>query len=216
MTEKPEPLLEAKIASLLGNLKEPKTITAEYVITTPMFIGDANQDATRISAASVKGALRFWWRAYKWSDVLSNNQGNEANALTELHHLEAELFGSSSYTTEHKYKGKTHPPLGKGKFSLRVEPAIDLQQLSKSTLNQGTRENPYRLQRNSWITYLLGLGLYMNEYTRPALKPNQVFNVVCAYEDPEVEKELEKVLILWGVLGGLGSRSRKGLGSVSI
>lgn len=39
--------------------KEPLQIQARYRIVTPMFIGDANQDATDISPTAVKGALRF-------------------------------------------------------------------------------------------------------------------------------------------------------------
>lgn len=44
----------------------PSKITATYRIVTPMFVGDANQQATEISPQSVKGALRFWWRALNW------------------------------------------------------------------------------------------------------------------------------------------------------
>ncbi len=44
----------------------PEKITARYRITTPMFIGDAAQQASGISPAAVKGALRFWWRALNW------------------------------------------------------------------------------------------------------------------------------------------------------
>lgn len=39
----------------------PDKIIACYRIVTPMFIGDAKQEATAISPQSVKGALRFWW-----------------------------------------------------------------------------------------------------------------------------------------------------------
>ncbi len=38
-------------------------ITATYRVVTPMFIGDADQKATSLRPPSIKGALRFWWRA---------------------------------------------------------------------------------------------------------------------------------------------------------
>lgn len=46
----------------------PNKITASYRIVTPMFIGDAKQEASGISPTSVKGALRFWWRALNWGE----------------------------------------------------------------------------------------------------------------------------------------------------
>jgi hypothetical protein len=43
-----------------------KTLQATYRIVTPMFIGDAEQKATDLRPPSIKGALRFWWRALNW------------------------------------------------------------------------------------------------------------------------------------------------------
>ena len=39
-------------------------IHANYSITTPLFLGGADQEPTDgIRPPAVKGALRFWWRA---------------------------------------------------------------------------------------------------------------------------------------------------------
>ncbi|MGH8498283.1 MAG: type III-B CRISPR module RAMP protein Cmr1, partial [Methylococcales bacterium] len=65
-------------------------ITATYRIVTPMFIGNADQTTDdRIRPPSVKGALRFWWRALNWGRFRSA----DADALRELHKEEARLFG---------------------------------------------------------------------------------------------------------------------------
>jgi CRISPR-associated protein Cmr1 len=41
-------------------------VTARFQIVTPMFLGGAGQKAEGIRPPSVKGALRFWWRALNW------------------------------------------------------------------------------------------------------------------------------------------------------
>ncbi|MFZ1105749.1 MAG: type III-B CRISPR module RAMP protein Cmr1 [Hyphomicrobiaceae bacterium] len=39
-------------------------IEAEFEIVTPMFLGGADpKGSAELRAASIKGALRFWWRA---------------------------------------------------------------------------------------------------------------------------------------------------------
>jgi CRISPR-associated protein Cmr1 len=76
----------------------PKTITAHYKITTPMFLGGEEQqaDARQFRNASFKGALRFWWRALNWGRVLQAAAGDRAQALKNLHAEEGRLFGLAS------------------------------------------------------------------------------------------------------------------------
>ena len=47
---------------------EKNLIRATYRITTPMFCGEANQQA-EFRLPSFKGVLRFWWRAIKWTRI---------------------------------------------------------------------------------------------------------------------------------------------------
>ncbi|MDP8079316.1 type III-B CRISPR module RAMP protein Cmr1 [Phocoenobacter skyensis] len=91
--------------NISGNIKGnlPTTLTATYKIITPMFIGDAEQNASWISPMSFKGALRFWWRALAWGRVRSKPEYNSDElALKQLHHEEAELFGSSADNLDKK------------------------------------------------------------------------------------------------------------------
>ena len=62
-----------------------KKIEAEFTIVTPMFIGDANQEADDVRPPSLKGALRFWWRALNWGRMLADERGDTAKALCSLH-----------------------------------------------------------------------------------------------------------------------------------
>ncbi|MCK4492953.1 MAG: type III-B CRISPR module RAMP protein Cmr1 [Methylococcales bacterium] len=97
----------------------PKKIIATYKIVTPMFIGDAEKNASDIRPSSVKGALRFWWRALNWGKYLENEKGDEVEALKALHEQEGILFGGLPEIIKEK-DNKNKIKGGQGKFLLRV------------------------------------------------------------------------------------------------
>ncbi|NKB77109.1 MAG: type III-B CRISPR module RAMP protein Cmr1 [Gammaproteobacteria bacterium] len=169
-------------------------IEATYQITTPMFIGDAMQEASGISPASVKGALRFWWRALHWGWVRNGKQ-DDAGAFKELHVAESQLFGSAAD------KG-----VGQGQFLLRV--AVEKSQRGKP-LNSGTG-----------MQYLAGIGLFhfRDGFTRDSIQSGKfTIHIVLKPSITLVQKkQLLDALKAFGLLGGLGARARRGLGSVSI
>jgi|GEM_PF-408797 len=195
----------------------PETVTATYRIVTPMFIGDAEQNASGITAASVKGALRFWWRALNWGRIRNGTQYDHI-ALKTLHEEEEKLFGSIGKTN-----GKEEQKGGQGQFILRVEQPENLDNLilDSSKLNN---HDVYKLENSKWHSYLLGLGLM--KYDRDKKKNFYIkyrsaiassdFTIKLCCKNKETVEAIKPVLILWGMLGGLGSRNRRGLGSVSI
>lgn len=74
-----------------------KEIKFECEVITPMFLGGADGRTAELRPPSIKGAMRFWWRAVKgYSDI------------NKLRKEEAEIFGSS----DENY--------GKSKFSIKV------------------------------------------------------------------------------------------------
>ncbi len=179
--------------------KEPHTIRATYRIVTPMFIGDAEQKASSISPASVKGALRFWWRALRWGQLRAHIQSDTA-ALQRLHREEAELFGTAVDTSDEKKKS------GAAKFTLRAT----------FSGKPASLPNPA-----PGIQYLLCQGLYKHGhgYLRPALKAGEKLEIVLIASPTttkEQQQQLVQTLMALGVLGGLGSRARKGFGSLAI
>ena len=184
-------------------------ITANYRIVTPMFIGDAEQNASGISPSSIKGSLRFWWRALNWNRYLNQAQGDENQALHLLHQHEATLFGSTAE--------KDNPNSGQGAFILRVTPQ-NLKILSAADLDN---HPDYNLKTSQWHSYFLGLGLMEyqakkgNFYQRSAIVSG-TFTLQLFCRTAEHSEELKQLLLLWGLFGGLGSRSRKGFGSISI
>jgi len=176
-----------------------KKIEAEFTIVTPMFIGDANQKAYDVRPPSLKGALRFWWRALNWGRVLTDENGDTAKALSALHNREAELFGLAA-------SDKTG---GQGVFLLTLKQAV-------KAADQGFQN------MSGAQLYLLGQGLGSfkdgNHTTRSALisgtfSASLLFRPGARDED---HHSVAEALFAFGLLGGLGSRARHGMGSVSL
>jgi len=193
------------------NFKEPHVIRAIYRIVTPMFIGDAQQKASGISPASVKGALRFWWRALNWSTVYRQAGESETAALKLLHEQESELFGTSGKDDADELPGLPRSKKGAARFTLRVE----------SSAKEAALSTP-----KAGIQYLLGQGLFRGGYLRSAIGEGEtllvslIINPISSRRPKELHdkqtKQLSEALVVMGLLGGLGSRARKGFGSIAI
>ena len=176
-----------------------KKIEAEFTIVTPMFIGDANQMAHDVRPPSLKGALRFWWRALNWGRMLVAEKGDMAKALVSLHNREAKLFGLAA-------NDKTG---GQGVFLI--------------TLKQAVKDADQGFQNMSGAQlYLLGQGLGSfrdgNHTTRSALISG-TFSASLLFRpgtNDEDQHSVAETLFAFGLLGGLGSRARHGMGSVSL
>jgi CRISPR-associated protein Cmr1 len=99
-----------------GYLAEQIVISAMHTITftceiiTPMFLSGADGSTPELRPSSIKGALRFWWRAMH--GYLS---------ITELHSKESDLFGGGGKnaiksgiivkTSHPKYDGNYQAPM---------------------------------------------------------------------------------------------------------
>ena len=183
--------------------KEPHIIRATYRIVTPMFIGDAEQKASGISPASVKGALRFWWRALMWGRIRAEIPSDTA-ALQRLHREESALFGTSADNGS------------AAKFTLRVD----------ATTVSITRATDWPSGGNDPSGYL-GLGLWQSgshdrgnfQPHREYIREGQAFGVtISAVTDlsDALIQQLRDALTAWGLFGGLGSRARRAFGSIAI
>src|SRR5262245_51634695 len=77
-------------------------ITATFEIVTPMFMGGADpKRSCELRVPSIKGALRFRWRALAWSRF--------EGQLKDIHKEEARLFGSAT--------------VGRSSFSVALRPS---------------------------------------------------------------------------------------------
>ena len=177
-------------------LKTPTELVAHYKIITPMFLGGEDQrtDQTQFRNASFKGALRFWWRALNWGAALKDAKNQEASALSLLHEREGNIFGLASDGENSKQSCV--------KINSELRGAI----VGRATLPNHT--------------YLLGMGLYnykdgmLRDYLQGGnLTIRLIFKPKTKEEDIA---SVQQAAIALGLFGGLGSRSRKGFGSLAL
>ena len=174
-----------------------RKIEARYVITTPMYLGGhaSNVASERMREASFKGALRFWWRALMWNEAWQKEHGNEDRALSLLRQWEGQLFGVAAE------KGKDSRA---SMFRLRC-----------SIHNHEEEKTPDTLEGAGW-QYLKGQGL---DRRMAAFAPETKITAVLLLHPQIATKQVDqllKALVALGLFGGIGARSRRGVGSVAI
>lgn len=172
-----------------------------------MFLGGANPNGeAELRPASIKGALRFWWRALMWGRGIQN--------VEELHKQEAALFGSSD--------------TGQSRVWLSVE-SENLPQIIPigSVLNaQGSGAVSGKDDAVGDGARYFGYGLESTkkntkagQLTRPCFAVPFEFTVSVSFAKQTSGEEIRAVadaLKLLGLCGGLGSRSRRGYGSLTL
>lgn len=174
-------------------------VCANFKITTPMFLGGAdNKRTAELKPTSIKGALRFWFRAINYGRYKS---------YKEVKKVEDELFGST---------------ISQGKVILK----LDSQQIEPE-INEINRKKLFKFG----ISYL-GYGLDYERKTikgekgktkkvyRPYLKPGRIFTLQILinpkYKNKVDYKDIIEPIKALGLFGGLGSRNRRGFGSVTL
>lgn len=176
----------------------PESLEATYRIVTPMFIGGGDQTPTDgIRPPSFKGALRFWWRALNWQRYRHATTCDES-ALILLHDEEARLFGIAA----------GDQGAGQGRFLLRIS------QQPKQRIESAWPQN------NTGSGYL-GYGLMeTNEAPhRQGIQEEQGFSVQLTFKPGTQQADIEAIrqaLQALGLFGGLGSRARRGFGSLTV
>lgn len=178
-----------------------KKITFEIETITPMFLSGADQSKAELRAASIKGLLRFWWRALQ-----------AESDLDELRKKEARIFGSSD------------EKLGGGSsFSIRVITHGDLKPtkdkfLSNPQYQVQVEDKTYKINILEYLAY--GTYEYVkkqgNVFTREHYPAKTKFDIVVNFADETWKNEVLKTFYVWCIFGGIGSRSRNGFGSINI
>jgi len=173
------------------------TLTATYRIVTPLFLGDADRKATAIRPPSVKGALRFWWRALNWGRFREG--ADDAAALKNLHEAEADLFGAAAEEKNEKR--------GQSRFFIEIEP--------------GKYAGETGWPRNQTPSGYMGLGLFSmkGHQQRESFREEQDFTITLRFRsetDDGCQRQIQDALIALSLFGGLGSRARRGFGSLAL
>ncbi|HLI49726.1 MAG TPA: type III-B CRISPR module RAMP protein Cmr1 [Chthonomonas sp.] len=163
-----------------------ESLTLSLKLITPMFGGGYKagevDDVCRIRAATVRGHLRFWWRALYGAEYTTSN---------ELFKAEKARWGS------------TEKPAA---ISLKV---VVTSNGKSKTYSQWTRNN-------SALTYFLF----------PFQKNNQRPQEGEGYADiaftltldflTKYQDEVERTLKAWIAFGGIGARTRRGCGALTV
>ncbi|MGC8771094.1 MAG: type III-B CRISPR module RAMP protein Cmr1 [Brevinematia bacterium] len=84
--------------------KNVEKLEFECEIITPMFLSGANQSECELRPASIKGALRFWWRAL---------YGINYSDIGKLKEAELDLFGSTDKKSKLKIQILQNPQFNK-------------------------------------------------------------------------------------------------------
>lgn len=189
----------------------PVIVTAEFRIVTPMFIGGADQSPSDgIRPPSIKGALRFWWRALNWGRFRQPAGTTDESALKALHAKEARLFGLAAKTVDKEQIG------GQGLFLMEIakQPSINTTSIIADwpTNNTGAGYMAYGILASN------GGNSGIPQPHRQGIKEFQDFTVRLCFRPGITQDDKDSILAAlnaWSLFGGLGSRSRRGMGSVT-
>ncbi len=166
-----------------------KTITFTCETITPMFLSGADGSTPELRPPSIKGALRFWWRAM-----------NGHLSLEELKRKESEIFGGTDGDSG-----------GRSKVII-FHPKITREQDVKISTTPHHREE-YCNQNNQNCNYRGGR--CMKAIPRDA--KFYEFELKLRFDENTIkESEFDKLVKATFLLGGFGKRARRGFGSVKI
>ncbi|QTL97486.1 type III-B CRISPR module RAMP protein Cmr1 [Iocasia frigidifontis] len=172
---------------------EKVIVTCQLV--TPLFMYGANNNL-EIRASSIKGLLRYWWRTFNYADD-----------HRELKKREDEIFGSTE------------------KRSL-INIRIRNKKIDPVSINE-ILSNEKKEDKNEDVSYLF-YSLKLDKNNKEAFKAGGKFDIEFSYKgvySDEIEEknqtittlnEYLKSLNVLQLLGGMGSRSRRGGGNFRI
>jgi len=165
-----------------------ETIEATFKVVTPMFISgaDPDQDKAELRLPSIKGALRFWWRALAW--------GWYEGQLSRIREEEAKLFGSTD--------------AGQAAVLMRLE-------------SHQNRSGTPRFRDVPGAIYLgYGVMNFRGELCRHCLDTGSGFALSLSWKESTLARDQQTQILdslkIMGLLGGVGSKSRKGYGSITL
>jgi len=202
----------AKTAAGYGRFRAVDTPAHEYRISlsTPAFLGGARQDMecdTELRIPSLRGMLRWWWRTL-YRGVLNEK---------DLKALESEIWGSTAKTSLIRLHCK---PVRAETEMFDYKDSFDL----KESFASAHDIDP----RRSGLLYL-AYGMDERDVTRYYVKPGASWDIQLSLRNSQASYTISKAEISAEILkeqfvaalslvctfGGLGSRSRKGFGSMN-
>lgn len=173
----------------ISRFKNMDSTEFEVEIVTPMFLGGANNTEAELRVPSIKGMLRFWWRA---------TCGIES--LEEMKKKEAEIFGSTEQ---------------KASFSMQVVNSNNIKP-EMSNLPQGLKVPVENKKFKIGIIDYLAFGVkdHKKGYTRKHIPSGNKFEIKIIFYDKNHEESVLKAFFALINNGGIGAKNRNGFGSL--
>jgi CRISPR-associated protein Cmr1 len=179
------------MAFYIERFKDMDTKEIDVEVVTPMFLGGSDVNEAELRAPSLKGMLRFWWRA-NCGDILYNEMVNK----------ESEIFGSTT---------------NKSSFSISMFPkrtlscSKELKQRGRTFKVHGRSVHILDYLAYGTHTYVKGQG---NVYHKEHIIPGNIFTLKMKFRK-RFEREITTALAWLIHYGGIGARSRNGFGSMA-
>ncbi len=192
-----------------------KRIEAKFQVVTPCFLSGADHEKeAELRLPSIKGVLRFWWRALNYAQITPTEQKKNNGIIASLREKEGKLFGTSD---SGKDQGQSSLIMrlnaGSQKPSEIKAPEVLCYENSKEVVGIGARYLGFGVME---AFESKKKGTKAGELTRPCLKAPFEFTLQIGAKEQQHLDEILPALELLGLLGGLGSKSRKGYGSLNL
>ena len=167
------------------------SVEFDIEIVTPMFLGGANTTDAELRAPSIKGMLRFWWRATC-----------EIESLEEMKKEEAKIFGSTEQ---------------KASFFIKLEDLNNIKSVKKNLL-PGKKFQPEGKPFKVGIIDYLAFGIrdHRNGYVREHFPSGSQFKLIFSFYNSEYKQSILNAFYGFIDNGGLGAKSRNGFGSLGL
>ena len=178
------------------------SITFELETITPMFMAGADGEQFELRPPSLKGDLRFWWRAYYWGKT------PKSVTIDEIHTEEGKIFGTTANGGR------------KSGFALQIHHQKLNPTMSKfpnHPISVVSRGKSFPINILEYLAY--GTYVYQNKqnvFTRQYLPAGQELTVTILPRPNVDENDIVKSFYFLTMCGGLGSKSRNGFGSVTV
>ncbi len=176
-----------------------KTIKFECEVVTPMFLAGADGRTPELRPPSIKGTMRFWWRAM-----------NGHLPLEKLKEEEAEIFGGSE---ENESRSKISICIPKQPIAGDIIENLwqEIPYVEKTSRSGKKYKVPTKYEG---VPYLLYSSLMLNE--RPYIRTKISFLITISSSDAQILKHAAASFWSLAYLGGIGTRARRGGGNITI
>lgn len=172
-------------------------ITFNCEIITPLFLNGADGTNPELRPASIKGALRFWWRAMNGHLPLEDRKDEKGNVIKDK---DGNILFKGLKTLEGEIFGGTEDAMGRSKVIIRID------EHSQTEANLKINNDALLVPHKPFMK-------------AKAIVPKQEFKIILGLTRKVDSFDIDKLANLFWLtctLGGFGKRTRRGMGSVKI